>query len=475
VIGLREPLTGSPLRGCGDLMAHTPDDGRERPASPGLGNVLSVGDPALRLALQAQDLADQSQRLIDDALVLAHEREDVAAHAQHLAEKRQRLAEERQRLAELVRQVAAEAQRVAEARQQHAADQHQGAAAELERQRARLTAILASMSDAVLVVDAAGTPVLTNAAFERFFNSGLTVTLEDEHGQPLAAEQMPSQRALRGESFTMQLIRVASDGARHVLEANGAPIMTNGVELWGVVVIRDITDRTLRRLQDEFLHMAGHELRTPLTPLRGYLDLLTHALTAGADSARTQHYVMHAVAETQRLQVLVNDLLDAGRLQTGKLNVHRAPVDLGSLAAHIIATAQIDAPGQPITLDAPTDPLVVNGDAARLGQVLLNLLTNALMYAPQSPRIDVRVRRDGHDAILEVQDYGPGIPAADLPHLFARFYQVARADYPSRQGLGLGLFIAHELVRAHDGRIDVRSTDGEGTTFILRLPVHAGR
>lgn len=452
-------------------MAHTPDDGREQPASRGPESPVSVADPALRLAQQAQDLADQSQRLIDEALALAHEREDVAAHSQHLAEKRQRLAEERQRLAELARGIAQEAQRLAEAREQHAADQQQGAAAELERQRTRLATILGSMSDAVLVVDAAGTPVLTNAAFERFFNSGLTVTLEDEEGQPLTAEQRPSQRALRGESFTMQLIRVDSDGARHVLEANGQPVTTNGVERWGVVVIRDITDRTLRRLQDEFLHMAAHELHTPLTPLRGYLDLLTHSLASGADRARDQRYVGLVVAETQRLQVLVDDLLDAGRLQTGKLRLHRAPVDLGPLAAQIVETAQIEAPGQPITLAAPQDPLMVNGDAARLGQVLLNLLTNAFMYAPQSPRIDMRVRRENHEAVLEVQDYGPGIPAADLPHLFARFYQVARADYPSRQGLGLGLFIAHELVRAHDGRIDVRSTEGAGTTLIMRLPV----
>jgi two-component system CheB/CheR fusion protein len=124
-----------------------------------------------------------------------------------------------------------------------------------------------------------------------------------------------------------------------------------------------------------------------------------------------------------------------------------------------------------VELAVAEEPLVVSGDAARLSQVVLNLLTNAAKHAPVSPRVEVRLRREEGAALLEVQDYGPGIPAAALPHLFDRFYQAARRT--AQDGLGVGLFITRELVRAHGGAIEVRSTEGEGATFTVRLPLPA--
>jgi signal transduction histidine kinase len=131
------------------------------------------------------------------------------------------------------------------------------------------------------------------------------------------------------------------------------------------------------------------------------------------------------------------------------------------------------ARGQTVHLDAGTGPLLVYSDAVRLEQVLLNLLTNALAHAPEATGIEVRLRRVDGEVELQVQDDGRGIAAAALPHLFTRFYQVARPDRPSQAGLGLGLFVCKELVTAHGGRIDVRSTEGEGTTFTVWLPLLA--
>ena len=132
---------------------------------------------------------------------------------------------------------------------------------------------------------------------------------------------------------------------------------------------------------------------------------------------------------------------------------------------------QFLADGQAIRLDAATDPIRVCGDAGRLEQVLLNLLTNAIHYAPGTDPVDVRLRRTGGEAEIQVQDYGPGIAAEDLPNLFTRFYQVARSHEGTKRGLGLGLYIAQELITAHQGRIDVLSAPGEGTTFTVRLPM----
>jgi signal transduction histidine kinase len=124
----------------------------------------------------------------------------------------------------------------------------------------------------------------------------------------------------------------------------------------------------------------------------------------------------------------------------------------------------------PIQLEAADSPLLVNGDAGRLEQVLLNLLTNAITHARGTDRIDVRLRRAGDEAEIAVQDYGPGIPQADLPNIFSRFYQVAHAEARAQRGLGLGLFIVHELVTAHGGTVAVASAEGQGTTFTIRLP-----
>jgi two-component system CheB/CheR fusion protein len=122
-----------------------------------------------------------------------------------------------------------------------------------------------------------------------------------------------------------------------------------------------------------------------------------------------------------------------------------------------------------VELAVAEEPLVVAGDATRLSQVLLNLPTNAAKYAADGERIEVRLRQEQAEAILEVQDYGPGIPAAALPHLFDRFYQAGRR--PGQDGLGVGLFITRELVRAHGGTIEVRTSEGAGTTFTVRLPL----
>ncbi len=137
-------------------------------------------------------------------------------------------------------------------------------------------------------------------------------------------------------------------------------------------------------------------------------------------------------------------------------------------------TAQALPGGHPIHLARVAAPLWVRGDAGRLEQVLVNLLTNAATHAPSARAIDVRLRRVGAEAALEVQDYGRGIAAAQVPHLFTRFYQVARADRPAQGGLGLGLFICQELIAAHGGHITVASTEGEGTTFTVWLPLLEG-
>jgi two-component system CheB/CheR fusion protein len=261
------------------------------------------------------------------------------------------------------------------------------------------------------------------------------------------------------------------EGARRWFEANGRPLRGNH-EAHGVVVIRDITAPSLhRRLQDEFLELASHELRTPLTAVQGSLELLGKLLPPESHDERPHRLADLALQNARRLGVLVQDLTDVARLQSGKPVLTCRAVDLVALVTRVVGDMQALARGQTVHLDAGTAPLLMYGDAGRLEQVLLNLLTNALAHAPEATRIAVRLRRVDGEVELQVQDDGRGIAAAALPHLFTRFYQVARPDRPSQGGLGLGLFICKELVAAHGGRIGVRSTEGEGTTFTVWLPL----
>jgi len=345
-------------------------------------------------------------------------------------------------------------------------------AAALEAERAQLAVILAGIGDAVLVVDEAGTLVRANAAYARMFGgAGAPLALEDAQGRALSPAETPQARAARGETFSLEFTLPAAGGTRRWYEANGQPLPDHGAA-HAIVVIRDITlSAQHRHLQDEFLSLASHELRTPLTSVQGYLDLLPTRVQRTSDDERIRRYATQAQGQTRRLVALVRDLKGVARLQSGKLTLTLAPLDLAALTAGVVETARDLPPGHTIHLDAPTEPVRVRGDAGRLEQVLFNLLTNAIAYAPSATPIDVRLRRIGTEIALDVQDYGWGIAADQLPHLFSRFYQVARPDRPSQAGLGLGLFICQELAAAHGGRIVVASTEGEGTTFTVWLPL----
>jgi len=332
--------------------------------------------------------------------------------------------------------------------------------------------ILADMGDAVLVVGATGAIVRTNAAYARMAGgTAIPLAPQDAQGYALPPADTPQARAWRGETFSQVFTLAATDGSRRWYEANGEPLQDDSAG-HAVVVIRDITLSTQhRRLQDEFLALASHELRTPLTSIRGYVDMLYERVQSTSGDERLVLYATRALSQMRRLTALLGDLTDVAHLQSGQLTVALAAVELGAVVARVVETARDLPPGHTIHLAAGADPLWLEGDAGRLEQVLFNLLTNAFAHAPSVTPIDVRLRRVGGEVALEVQDYGRGIAADQLPHLFERFYQVARPDRPSQGGMGLGLFICQEVVAAHGGRIAVVSTEGEGTTFTVWLPL----
>ena len=227
--------------------------------------------------------------------------------------------------------------------------------------------------------------------------------------------------------------------------------------------------RELDRLKDEFVGMISHDLRTPLTSISGYVELLRDG-EAGPLNPEQGGFLEVVARNANRLLRLVDDLLFAARLQSGRLDVQHLEVDLAALAEHAVegASPRAEEKGVAVRFEQ-TGPGEVLGDAGRLAQLLDNLVTNAVKFTSEGT-VTVRVGREGDTVSVEVEDTGIGIPDEAQEQLFDRFFRAPNAVSRQIQGTGLGLFIADAIVEAHGGRIALTSSEGHGTTFRVELP-----
>jgi signal transduction histidine kinase len=227
----------------------------------------------------------------------------------------------------------------------------------------------------------------------------------------------------------------------------------------------------LDRLRDGFVAVVSHEFRTPLTSVRGYLELLQGG--EGGPVSEEQQRLMAVIARnTDRLIRLVGDLLFVGQVDEGKLELALGPVDLGNLVAQSAEAARTHAADKDIELVVSAEqlPLLI-GDSGRLGQLLDNLISNALKFTPPEGRVTVRAGWNGNVAFVEVEDTGMGISADDQKRLFERFFRTSSVTAQSIPGSGLGLSISQAIAEAHGGKISLCSDPGAGTTFRLEAPL----
>ena len=225
------------------------------------------------------------------------------------------------------------------------------------------------------------------------------------------------------------------------------------------------------RAKDEFLAMLGHELRNPLAPLVTALHLMK--LRAPAMLERERAIIERQVRNLSRL---VDDLLDVSRIARGKVELRREPSELAAVVAHAIETASplIESRRHRLTVDVPASGLRVLGDAARLAQVVSNLLTNAAKYTDPGGNLRVRASAEGGQAVLQVSDDGIGITPELLPQVFDLFFQARQGSDRALGGLGLGLALVRSLVELHGGTVTAESKGpGQGSTFTVRLPLLA--
>ncbi len=226
--------------------------------------------------------------------------------------------------------------------------------------------------------------------------------------------------------------------------------------------------------KDEFLSMASHELKTPLSGLKGMTQLLRRRLER-AGSAEAS-YLGNMENSIRRMEVLVNDLLNISFIEKGMFTLHCERCNVNELCQRLVDEFIAGTNPHPmVVLDLPEEALEVDVDVDRLGQVLINLLSNARKYSPADSPIHVTLKHGGDECIISVHDSGVGIPAELLPHIFERFYRVPGIEVQtgSSVGLGLGLYISKRIVECHAGRIEVQSIPDDGSIFSVILPLIA--
>ncbi len=239
----------------------------------------------------------------------------------------------------------------------------------------------------------------------------------------------------------------------------------------------DAFNQTLDRLeylfnrQKRFMADVSHELRTPLTVIKGNVGLLRMMKEPDEESLASIE------TEVDRLTRMVGDLLLLAQAEAGKLELNLQPVELDTVLLEVLQQAKILA-GNRITIKlTEIDQIQVTGDRDRLKQVFINLLANAVKYTPPGGTVYLAIKKVGDQVQTVIEDTGPGIPAKDLPHIFERFYRGDKARTRSADGssFGLGLSIAYWIIKNHNGRIEVKSKEGSGTTFSVWLPLAGGK
>jgi two-component system phosphate regulon sensor histidine kinase PhoR len=362
----------------------------------------------------------------------------------------------------------------------------------LSGERNRSSAILRSMVEGVAVIDAQERLVFSNRAFSEILN----IDSKSSEGRPLIEVVRNSEltglirKALDGEeglqsdivtgivlqqSFSVTAAPVkALEPTAGVSHASGASaaIFPTPKPSGAVVVLHDVTElRRLERVRQDFVANVSHEFKTPLTAIQGFAETLLGG--ALEDPKNNRRFLEIMRDHANRLARLTDDLLKLARIEAGKLELEFSPVGVIEFIERCAETALMKASRKQITLDIEIPPGLppVRGDAGLLRDVLQNLVDNAIQYTPPGGRICVSARVNSKEMVIEVMDTGIGIPLIDQERIFERFYRVDAARSREAGGTGLGLSIAKHIIDAHDGRLWVESTVGEGSRFSFSIPL----
>jgi PAS domain S-box-containing protein len=357
-----------------------------------------------------------------------------------------------------------------------------------EQKQAMLAAIIENSDDTILSKTLQGIITSWNRAAENMFGYTEAEVLGKHISLIIPPERLQEEAFIISEITKgnkvnhFQTIRIAKNGREVHISLTVSPILNAaGLIVGASKIARDISEqvaaneererlyeqvRILNAKKDEFIGMASHELKTPLTSINGYLQIISSMVT----EEKAKLFISKTRSQVKKLNTLVSDLLDVSKIEAGKLRMNVSDFDLYLVIKDVIELLAYGSNKHYITLETNVAELFVNADSNRIEQVIINLLTNAIRYAPGKYEINIYLQKDATDVKVGIRDYGVGIVPEKLNDIFSRFYRVDDNN-PNISGLGIGLYLSKEIILRHNGKIWAESEVGVGSTFWFTLPL----
>lgn len=357
----------------------------------------------------------------------------------------------------------------------------------LEKQRDEI--LLESMGEGMIALDEKGHVRLMNSNAITLLNLenknvlGQLVhkvfTLHDPEGKkPLATHDRPEMLTLHSAKPQSDIFGFQIEGQKPLtLHINARPVVIDDKIAGAIIILRDVThEREVDRMKTEFISLASHQLRTPLSAIKWYTEMLL-AGDAGKLKGEQQEFAQNIYDSSERMIELVSSLLNISRIESGRIIIDPRPTDLGQLVDGIVndLKAKTEEKQQTLIISVHKQLPKINLDPRLIGQVFLNLLTNAIKYTPQGGEISVFVSRKDDQIVAQVTDNGYGIPKQEQNKVFQKFFRAENAVKVETDGTGLGLYLIKAVIESSGGKIWFESVEGKGTTFWFSLPVSGMR
>ncbi len=353
----------------------------------------------------------------------------------------------------------------------------------ISQEKRRLDAILEYSADGVLILARAHRIVVFNHALAQLSGWSAAEALGRHHDEVIRWARLETDRDLAGAVAggwplpSVQPLYVEGDlrrrnGGTVSVGITYAPLFDRGGHLVNVIAnVRDITRfREADEIKSTFISVISHELKTPVALIKGYADTLLRE-DAHWDPETTRESLTVVLEEADRLNQLIDNLLDASRLQAGGVPLELDRVALDALAERVASRFRTQTQIHEIVVRFPRDFPTITGDPGRLEQVLSNLVSNGIKYSPAGGRIEISGRALPNEVVITVSDEGAGIPFQEQPRIFERFFRGAQERHQRTPGAGLGLYLAKAITEAHGGRMWVESSPGKGAAFSFAIPM----
>ncbi len=351
--------------------------------------------------------------------------------------------------------------------------------AQIIAERNKTQTIIKHIADGVIVTDPNYKILVVNSTAERWFGLDEGEALEKPLMECINEPKLQHliQEATHHDKLELPSVDIEIKQKGNwqplILQANAARVLHQTEGLIGVAtILRDITQqKEIDRMKTELVSMVAHELRSPLTSISGFSELL---LDPDLDREQAGEFASIIMKESSRLGELINKFLDISRIESGRIQPQKSKVDLLETVQIVVGNNSFLATQKQITVqvDEPDSPVFIWADNGMMEQIILNLFSNAIKYSPDNTRVLLALEQENGNVSFKVSDEGFGIPENDLQNIFKKFYRVSENEKTRDiRGSGLGLSLVKQLVEIHDGQINVTSSVGKGSTFILTFPL----